>query len=104
MTVFSEAINDLFADPNLAVDAVYQPPSSGDGIACRIMLRRPDETLEFGGSKLVAGSVIIEVRATELSAPARGGTFAVGGIVCTVTAVPRQPDPDRLIWRCEATS
>jgi hypothetical protein len=104
MTVFTQAINDLFADPNLAVDAVYQPPASGDGIACRIMLRRPDETVEFGGSKLVAGSVIIEVRAAEVSAPAKGGTFAVGDTAYSVSAVPRVSDPDRLIWRCEATS
>lgn len=104
MDVFAAAIDDLFADPNLAVDAVYQPPTGGDGTACRIMLRRADETVEFGGSKLVAGSVIIEIRAAELSAPAKGGRFAVGEIVYSVTAVPRQPDPDRLIWRCEATS
>lgn len=103
MTVFAAAIDDLFADPNLAVDAVYQPPAGGDGIACRIMLRRPDETVEFGGSKFVAGSVIIDVRAAELS-PAKGGTLAVGDTVYSVSAVPRQPDPDRLIWRCEATS
>lgn len=104
MDVFAAAIDDLFADPSLAIDAVYQPPAGGDGVTCRIMLRRPDETVEFGGSKLVAGSVIIEVRAAELSAPAKGGTFAVGDTVYSVSAVPRQPDPDRLIWRCGATS
>ena len=102
MSVFAEAIDDLFADPNLAVDAVYTPPD-GDGIACRIMLRRPDETAEFGGAKLVVGSVVIEVRASEISAAAKGGTFTVGDVAYTVSAVPRQPDPDRLIWRCEAS-
>lgn len=88
---------------NLAVDAVYTPPG-GKGVACRIMPRRPDETAEFGGSKPVVGSVVIEVRASEVAAPARGGTFTVGEMAYTVGAVRRQPDPDRLIWRCEAGS
>ena len=101
MSVFADAIDDLFADPNLAVDAVYTPPG-GEGVACRIMLRRPDETVEFGGSKLVVGSVVIEVRASEVSAPAKGGTFTVGDGVYAITAVPRLPDTERLIWRCEA--
>lgn len=103
MNAFAAAIDDLFADPNLAVDAVYMPPG-GEGVACRIMLRRPDETVEFGGSKLVVGSVLIEVRASEVSAPAKGGTFTVGDTTYAISAVPRRPDPDRLIWRCEASS
>ena len=103
MTVFADAIDDLFADPNLAVDAVYTPPG-GDDVPCRIMLRRPDETVEFGGSKLVVGSVLIEVRASEVSAPAKGGTFTVGDTTYAISAVPRQPDPDRMIWRCEVAA
>jgi len=101
VSVFTDAIDDLFADPNLAVDAVYTPPG-GAGVVCRIMLRRPDQTVDFGGSKLVVGSVLIEVRASEVSGPVRGGTFNVGDTVFAIGAVPRRPDPDRLIWQCEA--
>jgi len=103
VSVFAEAIDDLFADPNLAVDAIYTPPE-GEGVACRIMLRRPDETVEFGGSKLVVGSVLIEVRTSEIATPAKGGTFTVGDTTYAISAVPRRPDPDRLMWRCEASS
>ncbi|MGD9506947.1 MAG: hypothetical protein AB7I59_04475 [Geminicoccaceae bacterium] len=103
MSAFAQAIDDLFADPNFAVDAVYTLPD-GEGVPCRIMLRRPDETVEFGGSKLVVGSVVVEVRPSEVAAPAKGGTFTVGDAVYTIRAVPKKPDPDRLIWRCEASS
>ncbi len=68
------------------------------------MLRRPDETEEFGGSKLVVGAVLIEVRASEVTTPLRGGTFTVGGAVYAIGAAPKKLDPDRLIWRCEAGS
>jgi len=101
MSVFAVAVDDLFADPNLAVDAVYTPPG-GQGVTCKIMLRRPDGTVEFGGSKVVVGSVLIEVRASEVSAPAKGGRFTVGDTTYAISAVPRRPDPDRLVWRCEA--
>lgn len=103
MSAFAAAVDDLFADPNLAANAIYTPPG-GEPVACRIMLSRPDETVEFGGSKLVVGSVIIEVRASEVAAPVRGGSFSIGDEIYTICAAPKQPDPECLIWRCQAAS
>jgi hypothetical protein len=41
----------------------------------------------------------LQVRRSELRAPANGGTFAVGSATLTVLDDPRSDDPDRLVWR-----
>ena len=51
MSPLAQAIDDLFADPNFAAEAVYLP-ESGEPISVRFP-RRPDRELEFGDTRPV---------------------------------------------------
>lgn len=97
--IAAEAVDAAFAD--LGVTASYAPPA-GEAASCRVITRQPDETVEFGVTKAVIASTIIEVRASEVAAPEKGGVFAVDGTSYRIIAKPKRKDSARLIWRCEA--
>jgi hypothetical protein len=79
--------------------AAYTPPGGGPSVGCAVILDSRDRELEFGrGSPVIQGQVL-QVRRSELPAPAKGGTFAVGSATLTVLDDPRSDDPDRLVWR-----
>jgi hypothetical protein len=50
VTAFAAAIDALFADPNLALGAVYGSGSggAGKGVPIRVILRRPERIVEYG--------------------------------------------------------
>ena len=96
MSVFAPAIDDLFADPNLAADAVYLP-DAGEPIAIRIIARRPDRVLEFGGARLHAETAVFEVRVSEVPNPRPGDRLDVGGEAFVIQGEPVR-DSERLVW------
>jgi hypothetical protein len=81
------------------VSASYTPPGGGSAIACTVILDGRDRELEFGRGSAVMQGQTLQVRRTEVSAPAKGGTFAVGSATLTVQDDPRSDDPDRHVWR-----
>lgn len=99
MTVFQDG-NDMFFDAGLFdVDAVYRPGGVGAAVACRVILRQPDEMGGFGETQIVRGSTLVDVRVTEVAAPREGDSFTLGATVYEVTGAPRR-DADRLVWTC----
>jgi hypothetical protein len=72
--------------------ATYTPPGS-------VILDSRDRELEFGRGSPVMQGQVLQVRRSELLAPAKGGTFAVGSATLTVLDDPRSDDPDRHVWR-----
>jgi hypothetical protein len=42
----------------------------------------------------------IEVRRSEVAAPAKGGTFIVDSKSFSIESDPQSNDPDRLVWTC----
>ena len=101
MTAFAAAIDALFADPNLAVDAVYRAGGGDLGIPVRAILRRPDRVGEFGETRIVAETTIFDVRVSDIAAPAEGDTIEAD---CTVYIIQGEPirDAERLVWTIEA--
>jgi hypothetical protein len=81
------------------VMASYTPPGGGSAIACTVILDARDRELEFGRGSAVMQGHTLQVRRSELPAPAKGGTFAVGLATLTVLDDPRSDDPDRHVWR-----
>ena len=77
-TAFAAAIDVLFADPNLAIDAVYRAGGADPGVPVRVILRRPDRIGEFGETRIVAETVVIDVRVSDVAAPAEGDTIEAG--------------------------
>ena len=96
-TVFTAAIDALFADPNLGLDATYRAGGADPGIAVRVILRRPDRVGELGETRVVAETLLIDVRVQDAAAPADGDTFDLDGMVYVVQGEPVRDD-DRLVW------
>lgn len=96
MTVFAAAIDDLFADPNLAAEAVYLP-DSGEPIPVRVIARRSDRVLEFGDARLHAETAVFEVRVSEVLNPRPGDRLDVGGEMFAIQGEPVR-DSERLVW------
>ncbi len=51
MSIFSAAIDNLFADPAIARDASYTA-DGGTAVLVRVVLRRADEITGFGEARL----------------------------------------------------
>ena len=101
MGAFATAVDVLFADPNLAVDAVYRAGGADPGIPVRVIVRRPDRVGEFGETRIVAETVMIDIRVSEVAAPAEGDTIEVNGTVYVIQGEPTR-DAERLVWTIEA--
>jgi hypothetical protein len=97
MDTFAAAIDDLFADLNVARDAVWRPGGTGDGVPVRAIARRPDREVEFGDVVVHAATAVFEVRVSEVPTPAEGDTITLGGETFVVQGEPAR-DAERLVW------
>lgn len=100
-TVFSAAIDALFADPNLASNALYRAGGGDPGIPVRVILRRPDRVVEFGETRIVAETIVFDVRVSQIAVPRADDTIEADGTVYTIQGEPIR-DPERLLWTIEA--
>lgn len=101
MNAFSAAIDAIFADPNMAADAVYRAGGLGAGVPCRVILTRPDLQSSFGDARINSETTMLDVRASEVTAPAAGDTITLGAEVLVIQGDPLR-DRERLAWKCEA--
>lgn len=100
-TAFSTAIDALFADPNLAVEALYRADGADLGIPVRVIVRRPDRIGDFGDTRILAETTVFDVRSSDIDAPTAGDTIAVDDTVYVIQGEPIR-DAERLIWTIEA--
>jgi hypothetical protein len=91
MTAFAAALDDLFADPNMAVAVSYQ------GRPVRALVRRPDRDVEFSDITVQTGTAVFEIRRHDVPAPLAGDTIVHDGDNFVVQGEPRL-DAERLIW------
>lgn len=103
MDAFAVATDALFADPNIATDAIWRAGGVGAGIAVRVVRRRPDQVVGFGDSRAVLPTLLVDVRRSEVAEPASGDTVEIDGETFEVIAAPII-DSVRLIWTCEAAA
>jgi hypothetical protein len=101
VNAFATAVDVLFADPNLAVDAVYRAGGADPGMPARVIVRQPDRTGTFGETRVVTETLLIDVRVSEVAAPTEGDTFDVGGVLYVIQGAPIR-DSERLVWTVEA--
>jgi hypothetical protein len=99
--IFNATIDALFADPHLALDAVYRRGGADPGVPIRVIVRRPDRVGEFGETRIVAETLTIDVRVGEVAAPAEGDIIEVNDTVYVIQGEPTR-DADRLVWTIEA--
>ena len=97
MNAFMGAIDDLFANPDIARDVVWRPRGIGDGIPVRAIVRRPDRNAEFGDIVVHMATAVFEVRVSEVPAPAEGDTITLDGETFVLQGEPVR-DAERLVW------
>lgn len=97
MNAFAAAIDDLFADPNIARSAVWRAGGVGDGVPVRVVVRRPDSVAEFGATRLAVETAMFDLRIAEVPGVAEGDTLDLDGETFIVQGSPRR-DAARLVW------
>ena len=91
MNAFSDAIDDMFADPNMAVTVNYQ------GRPVRALVRQPDRDIEFSDITVQTSTAVFEIRRQEVPAPQAGDIIIHDGDSFVVQGEPRL-DGERLVW------
>ena len=96
MSVFAAAIDNLFADPNIARDATY----IGDGGVpkfIRVVTRRADEVTSFGDARIWSETARIDLRVAEVPAPRPGDRIEIDGEAFLIQGEAVR-DRERLVW------
>ena len=96
MTAFAAAVDALFADPNLAREAMYEP-TDGDSFPVRVIARRADAITEFGEARLWSETTRFDVRVSEVAAPLPGDRIVIDASTYIVQGEPVR-DRERLVW------
>lgn len=92
--------------------ARYTPPGGGGSTDCVVIVDKRDREFAEIGRPVLEGT-IIEVRASEIAAPARGGQFGPPTVsvpgrqeltrTYTIASDPLTEDPDRMVWASTVT-
>ena len=99
MNAFAVALDALFADVNLGLDATWYP-AGGAPQPVRVIRKAPDEVTSFGSAQILSETTIIDVRVSEMPDPKPGDGISIGAENFTILGEPRR-DRDRLIWTLE---
>ena len=97
--VFDTAIQALFSDANLAVEATFIPVS-GANKAVRVVTRAPDLYQNIGQSVIHTPSLVLEVQVADCPTLTVGDKFLISQITYVVQGEPRR-DSERLTWQVD---
>jgi len=99
VTIFDTSINTLFADDNLAVDAIYTP-IVGAPVSVRCIRTIEDEqTFQFSGGQVV-NKIKADVRVSDVTTISAGDSLTIGSTTYKITN-PQMRDIGQLIWSME---
>ena len=96
MTAFAAAIDCLFADGNIARDAVYIADGGAPQLV-RVVTRRADEVTGFGDARLWSETTRVDLRVAEVANPRPGDRIEIEGDSFNIQGEPLR-DRERLIW------
>ena len=101
LNAFRAAIDALFGDPSLGMDAVYRADGTDPGVPVRVIVRRPDRIGTFGETRIATETTMFDIRVSEIAVPAEGDSIEVDGTVHVIQGEPIR-DAEGLIWTIEA--
>ncbi len=93
---FQAMLDLLFADHNLARDAVYIA-AGGTPVLVRVVTRRADEITGFGDARLWSETTRIDLRVAEVPNPRPGDRIEIDGEAFLIQGEPVR-DRERLVW------
>ena len=96
MTALAMALDALFADANIARDAVYIA-DGGAPVLVRVVARRADDVTGFGEARLWSETTRIDLRVAEVPEPRPGDRIEIDGDAFLIQGEPMR-DSERLIW------
>ena len=96
MTAFAVALNALFADGNIARDAVYTA-DGGTPVLVRVVSRRADEVTDFGEARIWSETTRLDLRVAEVPNPRPGDRIEIDGEGFLIQGEPVR-DRERLVW------
>lgn len=97
MNAFATAVDRIFADRNMAVDATWFAGGTGPGIVIRVIRKSPDEVTPFGAGRVLSETTVLELRVAEVPTPAPGDLIRIGAEDFLVQGEPKA-DRERLTW------
>ena len=97
MNAFATAIDRIFADANMAVDALWFAGGTGPGVAVRVIRKSPDEITPFGAARIQSETTMLDARVTDMPTPAPGDLIRIGLEDLILQGEPKL-DRERLIW------
>jgi hypothetical protein len=97
MNAFATAMNRIFTDSNMAVDATWFAGGIGPGVAVRVIRKSPDEITPFGAARILSETTLLEARVADLPTPAPGDLIRIGAEDFLLQGEPKL-DRGRLIW------
>lgn len=97
MKAFATAMNVIFMDRNMAVDAVWFAGASGPGVAVRVIRKSPDEITPFGAGRILSETTQLDVRLADMPNPASGDLIRIGAADFILQGEAKL-DRERLIW------
>ncbi|HHN73161.1 MAG TPA: hypothetical protein ENK13_03635 [Thermopetrobacter sp.] len=99
MTAFAAAMDAIFADINMAVDATWYP-AGGAPVPVRVIRKAPDEVTSFGAAQILSETTLVDVRVSEMATPKPGDGISIGADNFAIQGEPKR-DRDRLTWTLE---
>jgi hypothetical protein len=103
MNAFTTAVDRIFADRNMAVDALWLAGGTGPGVAIRVIRKSPDEIIPFGAGRILSETTQFDARVADMPTPAPGDLIQIGGENFTLQGEPKL-DRERLIWTLNTRS
>ena len=99
MNAFAAALDALFQDVNLGLDATWYP-AGGAPVPIRAIRKAPDEVTSFGSAQILSETTLVDVRVSEIPDPKPGDGISIGADNFTIQGEPKR-DRDRLLWTLE---
>ena len=97
MNAFATAMNMIFTDPNMAVDAIWFAGGTGPGVSVRVIRKSPDEVTPFGAGRILSETTMLDARILDMPTPAPGDLIRIGLEDFILQGEPKL-DRERLIW------
>jgi len=96
MNAFAAAIDGLFADGNIAREAVYIAEGGAPQLI-RAVTRRADDVTGFGDARLWSETTRVDLRVAEVPGPRPGDRIEIEGEAFLIQGEPVR-DRERLVW------
>ena len=97
MNAIATAMNMIFADANMAVNAIWFAGGTGPGVAVRVIRKSPDEVTPFGAGRILSETTQLDARISDMPTPVAGDLIRIGSEDFILQGEPKL-DRERLIW------